>query len=71
MKYYVLGLQIIELSFFTISIGILLHLLRKQKLLQGEESREVFNKERKTMLMILIIFDLSFVLRAAFDVIDA
>ena len=63
--YGVLAFQITDFTLMTTSIGILFYLLFKQEKHMG--AKEAFRKERALLLSILIVFDLSFVMRALFD----
>jgi len=63
---YILSLQLIDFTLLSVSIRILFYYLSKYK--QVADDKQAFNKERCTLLTILIIFDFSFVVRAAWDI---
>ena len=63
--YGVLIFQITDFTLLTTSIGVLFYLLAQQEKFMN--SKETFRKERCLLLTILIVFDLSFVIRALYD----
>ena len=64
-NYGVLTFQIIDFTLLSTSTGILFYLLTKQE--KYMDSKETFRKERCLLLTILIVFNLSFVMRALYD----
>ena len=63
---YVIGQLIVDFCLLTSSIMILFYLLGKQQETL-ENNSSLFRRERAIIALILIIFDLSFILRAIFD----
>ena len=62
---YTLTLQIIDFTFLTVSITLLLYLLNKQE--NFIDDKLAFKREKRTLIVILVLFDLTYVLLAIFD----
>ena len=63
-------LQVIVLILMTSTILYLFHLLRKQQAILNRESgdqKDQFRKEKRNLFIVLIIFDLSYALRALYE----
>ena len=51
----------------TVSTGLLINILRKQTALQSQNDKSMWGREILTLVTIMVIFDLSYVLRFFFD----
>lgn len=66
-KIFVYTMSAIDFAFLTSSISLLIYLLRKAAVTM-EEQKQQFRQETLTLMTILIIFDLSFILRLITDI---
>ena len=66
MNYYVPTMQGIDFTFLTVTIVAVFHRLSIQESLADDI--QAFKKERRTLVIILIIFDCSYILRSFYDI---
>ena len=65
LEYYVLSMQIVDFTLLTTTIIVILYYLSEQE--KFTDMIKEFKSERRTLFLILVIFDSTYIIRALFD----